>query len=184
MGSPHQVIGYARVSSTGQKLEVQLEALEKYGCHRVFQEKKSGADSQRPELQKLLDHVRQGDTVVITKMDRLGRSVNDLTNIVNELESQGVGFVVLDQSIDTTTPTGKLMLHMLAAVAEFELSLRHERQMAGIAKAQAAGVSFGRKKSLPREDIKRLKTEGMGPSDIAKALGIGRASVYRVLAES
>lgn len=184
-----QVIGYARVSSTGQSLEVQLEKLEAAGCCRVFKEKQSGrrADN-RPELQRCLDHVREGDVLVVTKLDRLARSVIDLHQIASQLENQRVGFRVLDQNVDTTTPSGKLTFSVLAAVAEFENELRRERQRDGIEKAKQNGVKFGPREKLSAEQVEALRgavasQPDRRKADIAKDFGISRASLYRILNE-
>ena len=130
-------IGYARVSSTGQSLEIQLSKLTAYGCTepdgQIFQEKKSGTNTNnRPQLQECLRHVRKGDTLVITKLDRLARSTLDLTQIAEDLKTRGVELVVIDQNIDTSTPTGKLLFNMLASIAEFENDIRRERLLAPI----------------------------------------------------
>lgn len=136
-----QVIGYARVSSVGQSLDVQLDKLTKAGCERVYQEKVSGTSTDgREQLAELLRYVREGDDVVITKLDRLGRSLADLLDITEQLEAKGVTLRVLDQNLETTTAQGKLMFTMLGAFAEFETALRKERQMEGIAKAKAGEV--------------------------------------------
>lgn len=172
-------VGYARVSTTGQKLDVQLDALK--GCKRIYQEKVSATSHKRPELDKMLSYVREGDVVVITKLDRLGRSVVDLCNIAQDLEKRGVGLEVIDQKIDTRTSVGKLMFNMIAAVAEFELSLRHERQMDGIAKAKEQGVQFGRKKSIDREAVLSLHQQGLSMGDIAKELKISKGSVHGIV---
>ena len=146
----NQSIGYARVSSIGQSLEVQLDKLK--DCDKVFQEKCSGKQTDnRPELLKALDYVRDGDSLVISRLDRMARSVLDLAKIAEKLKQKGVGLRVLDQSIDTSTSEGKLMFHMLGAFAEFENDIRRERQQDGIAKAQANGVRFGRKPVLSDE---------------------------------
>ena len=179
-----QLIGYARVSTTGQKLDVQLQALEARGCIKIYQEKRSGKTVDRPELQKMLDYVREGEAIVVTKLDRLGRSVADLANISKQLDEKGVGLIVIDQGIDTTTPHGKLMFHMIAAVAEFELSLRYERQMEGIAKAQEKGVKFGRKKTIDREKVHQLRDEGLSMAKIAEYIGCSKGAVHKVLSES
>ena len=178
-----QLIGYARVSTTGQKLDVQLNALQARGCTKIYQEKRSGKTADRPELQKMLDYVREGEAIVITKLDRLGRSVADLANISKQLDEKGVGLIVIDQGIDTTTPHGKLMFHMIAAVAEFELSLRYERQMEGIADAQRKGVKFGRKKTLDRERIHQLRESGLSMAKIAAELSFSKGAVHKVLSE-
>lgn len=181
-------IGYARVSSTGQSLEVQTEKLIAAGVEpdHLFAEKRSGTTAKdRPEFDAALRSVRKGDVLIVTKMDRLARSVSDLRSIVDQLDAKGVGFRVLDQAaVDTTTPNGRLMLNMLAAFAEFETDLRKERQREGIEKAKDRGVYKGRPVTLPRDQVKALKAEGLGATEIAKRLGMGRASVYRLLNEA
>lgn len=179
------IIGYARVSSTGQSLEIQAAQLRAAGCIKVFEEKVSGTSQQgRAQLAAALDYAREGDTFVVTRLDRLARSMSDLRDIVDRLMAKGVEFKAIQQgAVDTTTSGGRLTLNLLAAVAEFEADLRRERQMEGIAKAKAAGVYRGRPRSISADEISRLRDEGMGPTAIAKRLGIGRASVYRVLGE-
>jgi len=179
-----QKVGYARVSSHGQSLEIQLEKLHAEGCVKVFQEKRSGtrADN-RPMLKECLAYVREYDILVVCKLDRLARSVRDLQKISEAIEKAGTDLKVLDQQIDTTTPTGRLMFNMLGAIAEFENDLRKERQLEGIEKAKASGVKFGPKKRLSDEDVIKLKAaivsgdKSMG--DVAKDFGISRASLYR-----
>ena len=149
------IVGYARVSSYGQSLEVQLDKLSH--CEKVFQEKKSGRTDNRAELQNCLTYLRDGDTLVITKLDRLGRSIRDLLNIINQLEKNNVSFQVLDQQIDTSTPSGKLLLHMLGAIAEFENDLRASRQSEGIKKALSNGVQFGRKSKLTDDEVLAMR---------------------------
>ena len=177
-------VGYARVSSVGQSLEVQLDKLK--GCDKVFQEKRSGRQTEtRPELLKVLDYVREGDSLVITRLDRMARSVLDLAKIADSLQSKGVALKVLDQSIDTSTSEGKLMFHMLGAFAEFENDIRRERQMDGIAKAQANGVRFGRKPVLTdkqQANIRRLREkDGFTIAQLMERFHIGRTTVYRAL---
>ncbi|MEM1113739.1 MAG: recombinase family protein [Pseudomonadota bacterium] len=176
-------VGYARVSTTGQSLDAQLEALRAAGCENknIYSEKKSGTNADRPQLKAMLKYVRDGDTVYITKLDRLGRSLNDLSNIVEQLKAEGVDFVVLDQGIDTTTPTGKLMFGMLGAFAEFENELRRERQMVGIEAAKAKGVQFGRKQSLPTENVVAAYDEHGSIGATAQALGSTKTTVHRIL---
>lgn len=175
-------VGYARVSSVGQSLELQEDALKQAGCSKIFKEKKSGRRAiDREQLNAALDYVREGDTLVVTRLDRLARSVIDLHKLVETLTGKGVGFRVLQQSgIDTTTSTGKLTLGILAAVAEFEADIRAERQRDGIAAAKAKGVYKGRKPSLDPAEIKRLLAEGTRPVDVAKQLGCARSTVYRL----
>lgn len=179
-------IGYARVSSTGQSLEVQQDQLGTAGCQKVFAEKRSGTSmTGRQALEDALEFAREGDTLIVTRLDRLARSGSDLQNIVTRLNARGVGFRCLQQgAVDTTTGMGKLVLGILGAVAEFEADIRKERQLEGIAKAKEAGVYKGRKPSVNVEAVKALKVSGKGPAEIAKELGIGRASVYRALEKS
>ncbi|WP_370178222.1 recombinase family protein [Alteriqipengyuania sp.] len=177
-----KLVGYARVSSAGQSLEVQETALQEAGCDPVFAEKRSGRTaSDRPELARAIEYVRSGDTFIVTKLDRLARSVIDLHKIVEQLTAKGVGFRVLQQSgIDTTTSTGKLTLGILAAVAEFEADIRAERQRDGIEAAKAKGVYRGRKPSVDPEEIRRLLAGGMGPAEVARQIGCARSTVYRL----
>jgi DNA invertase Pin-like site-specific DNA recombinase len=178
------IIGYARVSSTGQSLDVQLEQLEAAGCERVFKETRSGTTTDgREQLELALSYARDGDVFVVTRLDRLARSISDLRQIVDTLSAKGVQFKALQQgAIDTTTSNGRLMLNLLAAFAEFETDLRKERQREGIEKAKKEGRYTGRKPSVPIAEVKELHGAGVGPAEIARRLKIGRASVYRALA--
>jgi len=174
--------GYARVSSSGQDLTIQVEALTKAGCETIRQEKVSGTSVQgRDELNTLLDFLREGDELVVTRVDRLARSIRDLQNIVYDLDKKGVVLSATEQPIQTNTSAGKCFLDMLGVFSEFETNLRKERQMEGIAKAKERGVYKGRKPSVDVEQVKALKESGLGASAIAKEMGIGRASVYRAL---
>ena len=176
-------VGYARVSSTGQDLGVQLEKLS--GCDKVFKEKRSGVDAGRPELKRCLEYLREGDTLLVTKIDRLARSTSDLYRIVSLLAEKGVAFKVLDDpSIDTTSRTGKLVMGILALIAEFENDIRRERQMDGIAKAQERGVRFGRKPLLLPDkvrEIRKLRKAGRTVPEIMRQTSLSKASVYRAL---
>lgn len=181
------LIGYARTSTIEQEagLEAQARDLAAAGCDRQFSERVSSI-GQRPELEAAMGFARSGDTLVVTKPDRLARSVADLLGIITRLEAKGVALRVLSMGgavVDTNSPTGRLMLTMLGAVAEFERTLMLERQREGIAKAKAEGKYRGRVPTAQRQagNVTRLKGEGIGASEIAKRLGIGRASVYRIL---
>jgi DNA invertase Pin-like site-specific DNA recombinase len=176
------ILGYARVSTTDQDTGIQEAALKAAGCDIVRTEKRSGTSLQgRAELQTILDFVRTGDTLVVTRVDRLARSVADLQQIVLSLKAKGVALKATEKPIDTSTAAGKCFLDMLSVFAEFETNLRRERQAEGIAKAKAAGVYKGRKRSIDAAAIADLKAKGIGPTEIARKLGIGRASVYRAL---
>lgn len=176
--------GYARVSSTDQDLTLQEEALKAAGCDLVVSEKVTGTSREgRQELERLLQFIREGDTMVVTRIDRLARSIGDLQDIVRGLKAKGVSLRTTMQSVDTSTAAGKAFLDMLGVFAEFETNLRKERQAEGIAKAKAAGVYKGRRPEIDRAAILRLKAEGLGATAIAKRLGIGRASVYRILTD-
>jgi DNA invertase Pin-like site-specific DNA recombinase len=175
-------IGYARVSSDDQDCSVQEDALRAAGCTVIRSEKKSGTTTAgRHELDTLLSFVRAGDTLMVTRIDRLARSVADLEKIVATLKAKGAFLRATEQPIDTSTPAGLAFLQMLGVFAQFETAIRKERQLEGIAKAKANGVYKGRKPSVDVVAVRSMRDEGIGPSDIAKRLGIGRASVYRAL---
>ena len=175
------MVGYCRVSSVGQSLEVQIDQLQAAGCEEVFQEKRSATSRHgRSELEAALRFVRKGDVLCITRLDRLARSMTDLAGIMDTLREKQVGFKVLQQALDTTTNEGRLMLHIIGAFAEFETAIRKERQAEGIAKAKAEGKYRGRKATIDPHEIEALRRDGLGASAIAKRLGIGRASVYRL----
>lgn len=174
--------GYARVSTNVQNLDVQLEALTNAGCSIIRSEKISAnSRADRIELKNLLEFLREGDELVVTRIDRLARSVRDLQNIVHELTVKGVALKVTQQPIDTSTVVGKCFLDMLGVFAEFETNLRKERQMEGISKAKARGVYRGRKPSVDYAEVRRLHEQGIGATKISQELGIGRASVYRAI---
>ncbi|WP_321337398.1 recombinase family protein [uncultured Cohaesibacter sp.] len=175
--------GYARVSTTDQDLTVQIEALAPF-TDMIREEKQSGTSlKNRSELRTILDFIHDGDVLVVTRIDRLARSVADLSAIVKELMDKGASLEVTEQNIDTNTATGKAFLQMLGVFAEFETNIRRERQLEGIAKAKQEGKYRGRKKSIDREAVKKLQQEGKGPAAIAKELGVARSSVYRLLEE-
>jgi DNA invertase Pin-like site-specific DNA recombinase len=171
------------VSSTDQDLSLQEEKLRAAGCQVVRAEKRSGANREgRSELRLLLEFLRRGDALVVTRIDRLARSLKDLQDIVHELKAKGVTLKATEQPIDTGTAAGKAFLDMLGVFAEFETNLRRERQLEGIQAAKARGVYMGRRPVIDPGEVRRLRDqERLGPSAIAKRLGIGRASVYRVL---
>ena len=174
--------GYACVSTEDQDCSLQEAELREAGCESIRSEKRSGTRAKdREELQTLLQFIREGDTLVVTRIDRLARSVADLEDIVGALSEKGAHLCATQQPIDTSTAAGKAFLQMLGVFAEFETAIRRERQMEGIAKAKAAGVYKGRKPSVPVERIRELHATGMGPSEIARELGVGRTSVYRAL---
>lgn len=176
------VIGYARVSTTDQNLDVQENALRAAGCDLIRSEKRSGTTTAgREELRTVLDFLRAGDVLTVTRIDRLARSIGDLQDIVRTVRARGASLKATEQPIDTSTAAGKCFLDMLGVFAEFETNLRKERQLEGIADAKARGVYKGRKASIDTARVKALRAQGMGASDIAKALKIGRASVYRAL---
>lgn len=178
------LVGYARVSSTGQSLDIQHDALIKAGAEKVFAEKMSARSTNgREQLAEALDFVRDGDTLIVSRLDRLARSVGDLHRIIETLAEKGVAFRCLNQSgVDTDTSTGRLMLAMLGAVAAFENDIRRERQAEGIEKAKLAGKYQGRPSTISTDDVRQLRNQGLGATEIAKRLKIGRASVYRALA--
>ena len=178
------LVGYARVSSVGQSLDVQREKLK--DCDKLFEEKQSGTTNKRPQLTACLDYVREGDTLVVTRLDRLARSTLHLCQIAEELEGKGVNLKVLDQNIDTGDATGRLLFNMLAAISQFETEIRAERQMDGIQKAKEKGVQFGRNKALTPAQVAELK-QRREDGDLIKTLmvdyGLSKSSVYRYLGE-
>lgn len=178
-----QRIGYARVSTTGQSLDIQLEKLA--GCDKVYKEKASAASTNgRTELKAALDYVREGDVFVVSRLDRLARSVADLAEITRTLETKRVDLVVLDQSIDTTSPAGRLLFHILGSIAEFERELIRERAFEGRARAKADGVKFGARPKLTMKQLKELQSEfatpGASKKEIAAKFGISRSTAYRL----
>lgn len=176
------LFGYARVSTTDQDLGIQEAALRAAGCQTVRSEMKSGTErGSRTELQILLDFLRSGDTLVVTRIDRLARSMKDLQDIVHELKSKGVALKATEQPINTGTAAGKAFLDMLGVFAEFETNLRKERQAEGIAAAKARGVYKGGKPRIDPDLVRKLAVDGMRPAHIARQLGISRGTVYRFL---
>ena len=173
-------VGYARVSSVGQNLQSQLDALKKYGCEKIFQEKVSGTSTKgREQFKEMLNFVRENDEAVVTRIDRCSRSVLDMQLIMKELDEKKVTFTATEQSINTKTAEGKCFLNMLSIFSEFETNLRAERQKDGIL---ANKDKFkGRGQTIDIQKIKQLKTEGLGATAIAKEMGIDRTSVYRLL---
>ena len=178
--------GYARVSTTDQDLSLQEAALRATGCQVIRAEKKTGTRREgRTELDILLQFLRTGDTLVITRIDRLARSLKDLQDIVHELKEKGVTLKATEQPVDTSTAAGKAFFDMLGVFAEFETNLRRERQMEGIAAAKVRGVYKGRRPKIDPAEVRRLHAEErLSPTDIAKQLGIARSSVYRFLPET
>ena len=177
-------VGYARSSTVDQEagFQAQIKALKAAGCEKAFAEQVSSV-AQRDQLEAALEYVREGDTLVVTKLDRLARSVSHLVVIGERLEAKGVALKVLDQAIDTSNSTGRLMFNMLGAIAQFERELMLERQREGVAKAKAEGKYKGRAPTARAKasEVLRLRGKGVGPTEIGKRLKIGRASVYRIL---
>jgi DNA invertase Pin-like site-specific DNA recombinase len=179
------VYGYARVSTTDQDLTHQQETLRTAGCDVIRSEKVTGTRREgRSELANLMEFLRPGDILMVTRVDRLARSIGDLQDIVRELQRKGAALKATEQPIDTSTAAGKAFLDMLGVFAEFETNLRRERQMEGIAKAKERGVYKGRKPAIDFGEVRSLRTQGLGATEIARRLNIGRASVYRILRET
>jgi DNA invertase Pin-like site-specific DNA recombinase len=179
------LLGYARVSTTDQQPQLQVDALERAGCYRVFTETASGARADRPVLEQLLDQLRPGDTLVVWKLDRLGRSLRHLVDTVTGLAERGIGFRSLQEAIDTTTPGGKLVFHVFAALAEFERDLIRERTSAGLAAARARGRHGGRPSVMTAHKARvaqeMYRSGQYTVAVIATTLGVSRASIYRHL---
>lgn len=180
-------IGYARVSSSGQNIESQIEALQKAGCEKIFQEKMSGRQSDnRIELQNALDYVREGDIFIVTRLDRCSRSVIDLHKILEILKSKKVEFKATEQDLDTSTSTGRLMIGLLSIISEFETDLRAERQSEGIKSAIKRGVKFGRSAKMNNSHIEeaiKMQSEGMLNQDIANHFNVGRSTLLRYISK-
>lgn len=178
----NQRIGYARVSTDDQNLHLQRDALEKAGCQVIYEDKASGKSTERPELEVCLKALRSGDTLVVWRLDRLGRSLGDLVKLVTTLEEQKIGFESLQEKIETTSASGKLVFHVFAALAEFERNLISERTRAGLKAARARGRLGGRKPKLKQKDIREIKALLKDPnipvSDIAKRFGVSRTTIY------
>ncbi len=178
-------VGYARVSTRDQDRELQLRELRAAGCERIFEETASGARADRPRLAEALDYARPGDVLVVWRLDRLGRSLRDLIDLVNLLAGKGIGLRSLRESWDTTTPGGKLVFHVFGALAEFERDLIRERTQAGLEAARARGRKGGRKPKLDRRKLQlassMLKDRSNSVGDVCAALGVSRATLYRHL---
>ena len=179
------LFGYARVSTSEQDLGIQETALRAAGCQTIRSEKKSGSErGARTELQVLLDFLRKGDTLVVTRIDRLARSMKDLQDIVYELKGRGIALKATEQPIDTSTAAGKAFLDMLGVFAEFETNLRRERQLEGIEAAKARGVYKGGKPRIDPDAVRNLIADGIKPAHIARQLGISRGTVYKFVPRS
>lgn len=187
IGGGGALIGYARVSTKGQLLDRQTAALDAAGCQRIFSDKKSGKNAEREELKKALDYLRPGDTLVVPSLDRLGRSIKDLIGIVGALREEGIGFRSLHESLDTTTPGGRLVFHVFAALAEFIRELIVQGTHEGLAAARARGERLGRPPAMTEEQIRHARSMLADPeasiSSIAKLLGVSRMTIYKYVPE-
>jgi DNA invertase Pin-like site-specific DNA recombinase len=182
------MIGYARVSTQEQNLDLQTDELTKLGCEKIYQEKVSSG-KERPQLMKMIEHLREGDSVIVWKLDRLGRTVKELINLMEVFQAKKINFISIKDSIDTSTIQGRLLLNIFASLAEFERDIIHERTKAGLSAAKARGRSGGRKKGLTPEAMKKAEIAVMlykqqkSATEIAGIIGVGRATVYRYLEE-
>lgn len=181
------IIGYARVSSTDQKLSLQHDALQKAGCEKIFDDQMTGSKKERPGLDEALNCVRAGDTLVVWRLDRLSRSLKDLIQIVTVLKNKGVNFQSIHESVNTNTPTGDLVFHIFGALAEFERVLIIERTKAGLASARARGMVGGRPVKLSAEKIKKMQTmydsRTFSVKDICKIFDISKVTFYRYIVQ-
>lgn len=182
-GTGH-LIGYARVSTIEQTPQAQLDSLQAAGCVRIFTEHASGADRARPQLEAALDHLNPGDTLVVWRLDRLGRSMRDLLDILNGLGEQGKNLASLTEGLDTSTPAGRLLFHMSAAFSEYEREIIRQRTLAGLTAARQRGRVGGRPLALSEEDVTAMHTMlagGMSKRAVARALKVGRATLDRAI---
>lgn len=181
-------IGYARTSTVEQQagFDAQIRDLNRIDCEKIFSEQVSSINANRPELARAIEFVREGDVLVVTRLDRLARSISDLTKIVADLEAKHVGLRILDMNIDTSTPTGRLLLNLVGSIAQFEREIMLTRQREGIVKAKEKGLFKGRAPTARRKtsNIIEMSSAGATATAIASELGIGRSSVYRILADS
>src|SRR5208283_4721129 len=176
------LVGYARVSTQDQNLELQLKALKKIGCKKLYQDQISGAKNNRPGLQLALEVLRKGDTLVVWKLDRLGRTVKGLVDLVNKLHQNGTHFKSITDNVDTSTPSGRFFFHIMASLAQMERELVAERTRAGLAAARAQGRIGGRKRKMTKskmESAKKLLSSGTLPKDVARNLGVSIPTLYR-----
>lgn len=176
------LIGYARVSTQDQNLTLQIEALARAGCKKIFDDKITGSRAERPGLVKVLEMLREGDTLVVWKLDRLGRSVKNLVDLIGDLDKQGIQFKSLTDSIDTSTTSGRFFFHVMASLAEMERELTIERTRAGLEIARQLGRKGGRKRLMTNskiESAKKLLDSGVPPRDVAKNLGVSVPTLYR-----
>ena len=180
------LIGYARVSTPDQRLDLQLDALRDAGCERTFTDEASGAKADRPGLADALAFARTGDALVVWRLDRFGRSLKDLVGRVDELRERGVGFRSLTEGVDTTSPSGKLVFHVFGALAEFERDLIRERTMAGLASARARGRKGGRPRAMDEEKVRvasrLMKDPEVSVAEVCRAVGVSSATLYRYVA--
>lgn len=178
-------IGYARVSTSDQNTDLQLDALNNSGCNKIFEEKASGAQRDRPELKSALEYARQGDIIVVWKLDRLARSLKQLIETVEDLEKRGIGFQSITEAIDTSTSSGRLVFHIFAALAEFERNIIRERTKAGLTAAKERGRTGGRPSKLSDKDIEIAKAMLLNPNitakEVANKMGVSFATLYRYL---
>ena len=177
-------IGYCRVSTDDQNPDLQLSALKRAGCRKIFTDKATGTHIKRPELAKCLKALKAGDTLIVWKLDRLGRSLHDLIGLLDDLKTRGVAFRSVTESIDTATPTGRAMWQMVGILAELERSLIQERTKAGRAAAKARGVKMGRKPLLSTQQVahaRKLLNQGEHHNTVARSLGVSRRTLYRAL---
>ena len=180
-------VGYARVSTADQKLDLQIDALKVAGCGEIFSDVASGAETGRPELEKALNFMREGDTLVVWQLSRLGRSLKHLISVVNDLSEKGISFLSLKENIDTASAGGRLVFHIFGALSEFERELIRERTNAGLEAARARGRTGGRPVKMTKSQIRKatelMKNPAVSVQDIAKMFGVSRATLYRILDE-